>query len=204
VHPGPPRRRWSSTRIAPRWTARHCPAGQDSTGGVHLGVMPLAGPARSVVAGSPPSGGRDELSELGIGLTVLSIAALMDLPANSLEPYRQADRARLARQARRHWSGPAPGPGMSRRAGALGAAPGPRSTPWRRSCGSELEAAVLTSVTTCCRTTSGGEPPERAAARKAHRSARADLPATPSARCVPPVPPSHWSALRCWPTEARW
>jgi hypothetical protein len=77
-----------------------------------------------------------ELYELGIGLPVLSIAALMELLDDNIEPHRQADRARLARQARRHWSGPAPGPGVSSRAGALGAASGPRSTPRRRSCGS--------------------------------------------------------------------
>jgi hypothetical protein len=145
-----------------------------------------------------------ELSELGIGLPVLSIAALMELLDDNIEPQRQADRARLA--------GRPVGTGQARPQGPARAVARGRSAPPRvydRRLGGaavdrELEAAVLTSVTTCCRTTSGGEPPERAAAREAHRSARAGAPATPSARCVPPVPPSHWSALRCWPTEARW
>jgi hypothetical protein len=96
-----------------------------------------------------------ELSELGIGLPVLSIAALMELLDDNIEPQRQADRARLA--------GRPVGTGQARPQGPARAVARGRSAPPRvydRRLGGaavdrELEAAVLTSVTTCCRTTSG-------------------------------------------------
>jgi hypothetical protein len=114
-----------------------------------------------------------ELDELGMALSVLLIAAVMDLldvnsshtgsracppcPAGPSAPVgspHQGPTREVARRARRRPSRP----------------PTPwRHAPWIGNRG----AAVLTSVVTSCRTTTGGEQPKPTAAREARWSAQA-------------------------------
>jgi hypothetical protein len=143
-----------------------------------------------------------ELDELGIALSVLLIAAVMDLLDADIEPHREAERARLARQARRHRSGPrtkAPRVEQRRRArrrpepttDALAARPVDRERG-----NSRVDLGDYS-----CRTTTGGEQPEQAAAREAHWSAQAGRASHAiGARCSTGAAIAL-AAIACWPAE---
>ena len=142
-----------------------------------------------------------ELYELGMALSVVLIAAFMDL-LDASEPHQEAERARLARQARRHRSGPrTKAPRVQQRERSRRRPEPTTDAGAARPVDRERGTVVLTWVTTSYHTTTGREQPEQAAAPETYRSAQAGpashaIGALCSTGAAIPLP-----AVACWPPE---